>query len=65
MRAPGYIRHKTVRGDRTPDAAMRTSPSHVYYPWQISYDGDLNSLRGLYIKAVQPKSQDARSIKFF
>jgi hypothetical protein len=25
---------------RTPDAAMRTSPSHVYYPWQVSYDGD-------------------------
>jgi len=20
---------------RTPDAAMRTSPSHVYYPWQV------------------------------
>jgi hypothetical protein len=22
---------------RTPDAAMRTSLSHVYYPWQASY----------------------------
>ncbi len=40
---------------RTPDAAMRTSLSHVYYPWQISYDGDFNCRRGLYIKAVQPE----------
>jgi hypothetical protein len=48
---------------RTPDAAMRTSPSHVYYPWQVSDESDFNRRKGLYIKAVQP--QDARSIKFF
>ncbi len=46
-----------------PDAAIRTSPSYLYYPWQVSYDGYFNRQRGLYIKAVQPK--DARSIKFF
>ncbi len=40
---------------RTPDAAMRTSPSHVYYPWQAFFDGDFNRRRGLYIKAVLPK----------
>ncbi len=40
---------------RTPDAAMRTSPSYVYYPWQVSDNGDFNRLRGLYIKAVLPK----------
>ena len=43
---------------RTPDVAMRTSPSHVYYPWQVSYDG---GRRGLYIKAVQPKMPGASS----
>ncbi len=48
---------------RTPDAAMRTSQSHVYYPWQVSYDGYSNRLRALYIKAEQP--QDDLSIKFF
>jgi hypothetical protein len=47
----------------TPDAAMRTSPSHVYHPWQVFYDGDFNRRRGLCIKEVLP--QDARSIKFF
>ena len=46
---------------RTPDAAMRTSPSHVYYPWQVSYDGDFNRQRGLYIKAVLPKMPGASS----
>jgi hypothetical protein len=48
---------------RAPDAAMRTSLSHVYYPLQFSYDGDFNRRRGLYIKEGQP--QDARSIMFF
>jgi hypothetical protein len=46
---------------RTPDAAMRTSPSHVYYPWQVSYDGDFNRRRGLYQGSA---TQGARSIKF-
>ena len=46
---------------RTPDAAMRTSPSHVYYPWQVFFDGDFNRRRGLYIKAVQPKMPGASS----
>jgi hypothetical protein len=52
---------------RTPNAAMRTSPSHVYYRvttlGRFSRDGDFDRRRGLCIKAVQP--QDARSIKFF
>ncbi len=47
---------------RTPDVVMRTSPSHLYYPWQVSYDGDFNRWSCLYIKEVQP--QDALSIKF-
>jgi hypothetical protein len=32
-------------------------------PWQVSYDGNLNRRRSLYIKEVQP--QDTRCIKFF
>jgi hypothetical protein len=44
---------------RTPDVAMRTSQSHVYYPWQVSYDGDFNRRRGLYTKAVLPKMPGA------
>ncbi len=39
----------------TPDAAMRTSPSHVYYPWQVFFEGDFNRRRGFYIKAVLRK----------
>ncbi len=31
---------------RTPDAAMRTSPSHVYYLGRFSRDGDYNRRRG-------------------
>ena len=59
---------------RTPDAAMRTSPSHVYYPWQVfqrwrlqspegrlSIDGDFNRRRGLYSQAVLPKMPGASS----
>ena len=46
---------------RTPDAAMRTSPSHVYYPWQVFFEGDFNRRRGLYIKAVLPKMPGASS----
>ncbi len=45
----------------TTDAAMRTSLSHVYYPWQVSFDGNFNCRRGLYIKAVQPKMPGASS----
>jgi hypothetical protein len=50
---------------RTPDAAMRISLPHVYYPWQVFQRWRLQSREGicLYIKDVQP--QDARSIKFF
>jgi hypothetical protein len=33
-------------GMRTPDAAMRTSPSHVYYLGRSSRDGDFNRRRG-------------------
>jgi hypothetical protein len=29
---------------RTPDAAMRTSPLHVYYPWQVFQRWRLRSL---------------------
>ncbi len=47
---------------RTPDEAICTSLSHVYYLWQVSRDGDFDRRRGLYIKEVQP--QDASSIKF-
>jgi hypothetical protein len=48
----------------TPDAAMRTSPQHVYYPWQVFQRWRLRSAQvGLYIKEVQ--RQDAWSIKFF
>jgi hypothetical protein len=46
---------------RTSDAAMGTSPSHVYYPWQVFFDGDFNRRRGLYIKAVLPKMPGASS----
>ncbi len=46
---------------RTPNAAMRTSLSHVYYPWQVFFDGDFNRQRGLYIKAVLPKMPGASS----
>ena len=45
----------------TPDAAMRTSPSHVYYLWQVSDDGYFNRQGGLYIKAVLPKMPGASS----
>ena len=45
----------------TPDAAMRTSPSYVYYPWQVFFDGGFNRRRGLYIKAVLPKMPGASS----
>ena len=31
---------------RTPDAAMRTSPSHVYYPWQVFQRWRLQSPEG-------------------
>ena len=31
---------------RTPDAAMRTSPAHVYYLGRFSRDGDFNRRRG-------------------
>ena len=31
---------------RTPDAAMRTSPSHVYYLGRLSRDGDYNRRKG-------------------
>ncbi len=49
---------------RTSDAAMRTSPSHVYYPWQVFFDGDFNRRRagGLYINAVQPKMPGASNL---
>jgi hypothetical protein len=46
---------------RTSDAAMRTSPSHVYYLWQVSDDGYFNRQGGLYIKAVLPKMPGASS----
>jgi hypothetical protein len=47
---------------RTPNAAMRTSPSHVYYPWQIFQRWRLQSPEGpLYQGSA---TQDARSIKF-
>ena len=47
----------------TPYAAMRTSPSHVYYPWQVFQRWRLQSLEGpLYQGSA---TQDARSIKFF
>ncbi len=54
---------------RTPDAAMRTSPSHVYYLGRFSVDGDYNRLRVVVQSPegpLQPGSaaQDARSIKF-
>jgi hypothetical protein len=45
----------------TPYAAMRTSPSRVYYPWQVSDNGDFNRRRGFYIKAVLPKMPGASS----
>ena len=44
---------------RTPDVAMRTSPSHVYYPWQVFFDGGFDRRRGLYIKAVLSKMPGA------
>jgi hypothetical protein len=48
---------------RTPDAAMHTSPSHVYYPWQVFQRWRLQSPEGpLYQGSA---TQDARSIKFF
>jgi hypothetical protein len=31
---------------RTPDPAMRTSPSHVYYPWQVFQRWRLRSQEG-------------------
>ena len=37
--------------ERTPAAAMRTSPSHVYYLGRFSRDGDFNRRRGLYSQA--------------
>ena len=40
---------------------MRTSPSHVYYLWQVSDDGYFNRQGGLYIKAVLPKMPGASS----
>ncbi len=45
---------------RTPDAAMRTSLSHVYYPWQVSWR--LQSLEGPLYQGNA--TQDAQSIKF-
>ncbi len=33
---------------RTPDAAMRTSLSHLYYPWQVFFEGDFNRRRQCY-----------------
>ncbi len=67
MEACAWIRQAQDRSwrpyvTRTPDASMRTSPSHVYYPWQVSDDGDFNCRRGLYIKAVLPKMLGASSI---
>ncbi len=50
-----------TRAIATRPTLMRTSPSHVHYPWQASYDGDFNRRRGLYIKAVQPKMPAASS----
>jgi hypothetical protein len=67
MHAPGYIRHKTARGDRTCCVLpMRPCVPHLRMCTTLgrfSRDGDFDRRRGLYIKEVQP--QDAWSIKFF
>ncbi len=48
---------------RTSDAVMRTSLSHVYYPWQVFQRWQLQSPEGpLYQGSA---TQDAWSIKFF
>ena len=76
-RAPGYIRHKTVRGGRT---CANSRCGHAYItiacvlPWQVfrrwrlqspegrlSIDGDFNRLRGLYSQAVLHKMPGASS----
>jgi hypothetical protein len=48
---------------RTSDAAMHTSPSHVYYPWQAFQRWRLQSPEGPLYQGTA--TQDARSIKFF
>ncbi len=76
-RAPGYIRHKTVRGGRT-CANSRCGHAYITFacvlPWQVfrrwrlqspegrlSIDGDINRQRGLYSQEVLPKMPGASS----
>jgi hypothetical protein len=48
---------------RSPDAAMRTSPSHVYYPWQVFQRWRLQLQEGPLHQGSA--TRDALSIKFF
>jgi hypothetical protein len=50
---------------RTPDAAMHTSPSHVYYPWQVSSMATSIAGGASLSRQCNPRCRDARRIKFF
>jgi hypothetical protein len=44
---------------RTPNVAMRTSPTHVYYPWQVFQRWRLQSPEGpLHQGSAAPRSPD-------